>query len=279
MRPKVNIVLYVRSDVDWGRMTEEGFLQQERSSSSVEGMSECRRRSLLESIRLWNRAFGMSYFAYRQELKKIAETNWARVRNLDLVARRPELIAALEALDPCVVLPVDDDDWFHPDAADVLRRSWSPGVDAFHWPDGLYRSVPFQDRFDEPVHQKRLIVRRGKGDFTTNGYAVTTKGLRGELGETRLLDFHWAAGKAFHREGVDRRFVDQVLSASNKSLASATNLKALVDRPLVLRNVPHLRRRTEEIPPALQWAADYIARTEQLNQSLCRGTPDQVDGA
>ncbi len=34
--------------------------------------------------------------------------HWARVRNLNLVARRPELVAALENLDPCVLFPVDD---------------------------------------------------------------------------------------------------------------------------------------------------------------------------
>ncbi|AGA25613.1 hypothetical protein [Singulisphaera acidiphila] len=269
----VPVVLHVRTNVDWGSMTEENFLRQEEFSNSVRSLSDAQKEEFLRAIRLWNRTFGMSYFAYRQGLKEIAELSWTRVRNLDLVLRRPELFPALEGLDPCILMPVDDDDWFHPDAADVLRRSWSPGFDAFHWPDGLYRSVPFQERFDRPAAQVRLVVRRWDSDFTTNGYAITRKGLAAVPGpmRKRVLAFHWAAGKAFHREGVERCFVDQVLSASNKSLASATNLKALVDRPLVLRNVPHLRRRTEVIPPALQWAADYIARTERLNEELCHG--------
>jgi hypothetical protein len=269
----IPIVLYVRTNVDWGSMTEENFLRQEQFSNSVRALSDAQKEGFLQAIRLWNRTFGMSYFAYRQRLKEIAELNWTRVRNLDLVVRRPDLITILDGLDRYVVLPVDDDDWFHPDVANVLRRRWQPDIDAFHWPDGLYRSVPFQDRFDQPANQERLVVRRWDSDFTTNGYATTRKGLSEIHGQMRhrVLDFHWAAGKAFHRDGAMRCFIDQALSASNKSLASATNLKALVDRSLITRNIPHLLRQTTSIQPPLRWAADYITQTELLNQTLCHG--------
>ena len=269
----VPIVLHVRTNVDWGSLTEENYLRQEQFSNSVRALSDEQKEGFLRAIRLWNRTFGMSYFVYRQRLKEIAELNWARVRNLDLVVRRPDLISILDGLDRYVVLPVDDDDWFHPDVADILRSRWRADIDAFHWPDGLYRSVPFQDRFDKPAAQERLVVRHWDDDFTTNGYPITRKGLADIQGSMkhRVLAFHWAAGKTFHRDGVGRCFVDQVLSASNKSLASATNLKALTDRTLVLRNLPHLRRRTAAIEPPLQWAAEYIGLTEQLNEELCRG--------
>lgn len=267
------VALYVRTNIDWRTMTEDRFWQQERFSNSARAMSEQQKMMFLEAIRLWNRTFAMSYFAYRQRLKEIAELSWTRIRNLDLVLRRQDLFTILDGVEHYIVLPVDDDDWFHPEIADVLRQSWRPGIDAFHWHDGLYRPVPFQDRFDQSQQQERLIVRRWGADFATNGYALTRDGLSKCSVPLRhqVLAFHWTAGKTFHQQGVERSFVDQLLSASNKSLASCTNLKALVDRTHLIRNVPHLMRRTMDMPQPLQWTEEYIALTEALNLELCRG--------
>ncbi|MFV0442077.1 MAG: class I SAM-dependent methyltransferase [Planctomycetaceae bacterium] len=273
----IPVVLYVRTNLDWETLTEESFLRQEECANSVRAMSADQKQTLLHAIQLWNRTFGVSYFAYRQRLKEIAELNWTRIRNLDLVVRRQDLFTVVEHLDRFIVLPVDDDDWFHPDVADILRRHWRPDVDAFHWPDGLYRSVPFQDRFDQTAAQDRLVVRHWAGDFATNGYALTRTGVSRCNVQTRrrVLAFHWAAGKTFHQPGFTRCWIDQPLSASNKSLASATNLKALFHRADVVRNVPHLRRRTTNIPPQLRWTQEYVALTEHLNKSLCLGLVDQ----
>jgi len=277
----IPVALHVRTNIDWRTMTEDRFLQQEQFSNSARGMSAEQKAGFLQAIRIWNRTFAMSYFAYRQRLKEIAELSWTRVRNLDLIVRRPELVAMLDASDPYIVLPVDDDDWFHPEIAEVLRRRWRPGVDAFHWPDGLYRPVPFQDRFEQSAHQERLIVRKWDADFATNGYALTRAGLakcNAQL-KPRVLAFHWSAGKTFHQAGFERCFVDRPLSASNKSLASCTNLKPLVDRSHFMRNVPHLMRRTTNIPEPLRWTQEYVALTEALNVELCRGPAvDDVPG-
>ncbi|OYV86754.1 MAG: hypothetical protein B7Z73_11210, partial [Planctomycetia bacterium 21-64-5] len=81
----------------------------------------------------------------------------------------------------------------------------------------------------------------------------------------------WAAGKTFHGQGFERSFIDRPLSASNKSLASCTNLNCVTDRGALVRNIPHLSRRTTNIPPPLEWTADYVARTEELNAQLCTG--------
>lgn len=273
----IPVVLYVRTNLDWGSLTEESFLHQEECSNSARAMSVDQKQAFLKSIRLWNRTFGLSYFAYRQRLKEIAELSWTRIRNLDLVVRRQDLFTVLDRLDRYIVLPVDDDDWFHPDVADVLRQHWQPGIDAFHWPDGLYRPVPFQDRFQQTASQERLGVRHWPGDFSTNGYALTRSGFSrcNAQAKPRVLAFHWTAGKTFHQPEFTRCFIERPLSASNKSLASATNLKALLQRADLVRNVPHLRRRTTNIPPQLQWTGEYVALTESLNQSLCRGLADQ----
>ena len=189
----IPVVLYVRTNLDWGTLTEETFLRQEERANSVRAMSADQKQTLLNAIQLWNRTFGVSYFAYRQRLKEIAELNWTRIRNLDLVVRRQDLLTILEHVDRFIVLPVDDDDWFHPDVADILRRHSRPDVDAFHWPDGLYRSVPFQDRFKQTASQDRLVVRHWPGDFATNGYALTRTGLSRCNTQTRqrVLAFHW----------------------------------------------------------------------------------------
>jgi SAM-dependent methyltransferase len=275
----IPVVLYIRTNLDWGSLTEENFLRQEEYSNSARAMSADQKQAFLKAIRLWNRTFSLSYFTYRQRLKEIAELSWTRIRDLDLIVRRQDLFTVLDHLDQFIVLPVDDDDWFHPDIANVLRQHWRDDVDAFHWPDGLYRSVPFQDRFQQTMSQERLVLRHWPGDFATNGYALTRAGFsRCDLQtKRRVLSFHWAAGKTFHQPGFTRRLLDQPLSASNKSLASATNLKALNRRADVVRNAPHLKRRTTNIPHQLRWAQEYVALTERLNESLCRRLTDQGD--
>ena len=73
MQMSIPVVLYVRTNIDWGGLTEETFLRQEQHSNSVRGMTEAQKGEFLRAIRLWNLTFGMSYFAYRQRLKEIAE--------------------------------------------------------------------------------------------------------------------------------------------------------------------------------------------------------------
>ena len=268
----IPVAIYARTNVDWRTMSEERFMEQERYTRSAKAMRAEDREHFLRMIRLWNRTFGVSYFEYRQRLREIAELSWSRVRDLDLLVRQQDLYELLEARQQYIVLPVDDDDWFHPDVANVVREHWRPELDVLHWPDGVFCSVPFQDRFEETAALPRLRERHWKGNFTTNGYALTKKGLAQCAGDLRkrVVLYHLQAGEIFHGEQFRRRFIDRPLSVTNKSLASCVNLRQMSGERDLLRNVAHLARRTADIPPPLAWAAEHVSLTENLNRELCR---------
>lgn len=268
------VVLYVRTNVDWGSMTEETFLNQESHHRAARPIPVSEKRQLLERIRLWNRTFPVTYFQYRQRLKEIAEFNWSRLTDIDLVIRHPELISLLERLDEFLVLPVDDDDWFHPQIARTLQARCGTETDALHWTSGAYDSVPRQRQFGKGWG--RLRFWEAAGTFATNNYAITRRGFaRCAAGERKgILVYHGMAGRIFHQPKFRRMFFEEPLSITNKSLAATTNLGVIESRSDLLRNVPDLHERTTEIPTSLVWAREYIELTEQLNRELCpSGSP------
>ena len=82
------IAVFLRSDVGWGSLSEDSYLEQEKFNRSVIRINPARKRELLTKIKFWNQAFSMSWFEYRQEIKNIAELNRSQIHNVDLVIRK-----------------------------------------------------------------------------------------------------------------------------------------------------------------------------------------------
>jgi hypothetical protein len=92
------VVLYLRSDVAWGKLTEETYVDQEKYSTAVIPISANRMQELLHHIKIWNQCFALSYFKYRQQLKDIADWGHSQITHVDLVLKNRHRLEILRRL-------------------------------------------------------------------------------------------------------------------------------------------------------------------------------------
>jgi hypothetical protein len=240
----------VRSTVDWEN--EEAFLAQAPAD-------------LKAKLGLWNATFTIPFHIFRYRVRQIAELNHSRVEGA-VCADWDEIPEG------ALVLPVDDDDWFAPDAATVLEGEFDPSVTGYYWTSS-WIEVP-----TNLGHRFYLIRRRllpwtpQKWICTTNNYAM----VKGPSAKT-LLTSHIRASRWFDGEvkgpdagGVKR--IDRRLSVANRTLASSTTLRP--GRPDI--SPSKLRRKfrryktlyDQPSPLDLAWCRPYLRMMAELMDEL-----------
>jgi hypothetical protein len=165
------------------------------------------------------------------------------------------------------VLPVDDDDWFAPDAAAVLEREARPGALMYRW-TGSFFELPINR-----MHRLSLIRRRlfpnTKLYFscTTNNYAVVKR-----PGAWKLADSHMHASSWVDRRPRQVGVIDRRLSAMNRTLASYTSMglgRPTVTRAELVRKLEGYRALYRRpVPPGLEWCRPYLGEMAQLMDEL-----------
>jgi hypothetical protein len=235
------IYVVVRKTIDWS--DESAFRAQ-----IPDGMRA--------GIALWDGTFTIPYRVYRRELKRIAQSNLAGVDGAQY--------APLESVPSgAVTVPVDDDDWFAPDLANVLEAGIA-GHAGCYWPS-RYLEVPISLSHRIGLIRRTLFPRtRPRWLCTTNNYAVVygaeTAGLlRGHIRATQWFLAHPAA--------VTR--IERPLSLMNRSLASTTQLSSRPSRALLLRKYRrYYELYSRPVPPDLGWCEPYLAMMRNLHSEL-----------
>jgi hypothetical protein len=241
------IYVWTRTSVDWS--DEEAFWAQvpPRFKPRAE---------------LWNATLNIPFHLFRHRVNQIAELNLSRVGN---VARAPWD----EIPDGALVVPVDDDDWFAPNLAEVLEREWEsePGIS---W-TGTWIGIP-------SVLEHRLhLMKRAVFPFTrpywtceSNNYAMVKR-----PGVKPLLVEHGFACEWFDGEGRQsvKRF-DARLNVTNRHLGSQTSLRPTrrgeLDRARLLRRLRKYKRLYRRRPwgRGLEWCRPYLAMMAELMDEL-----------
>jgi hypothetical protein len=106
------IYIWVRRTLDW-----------DDEAAAFAGVDE----RMKPKVQTWNETFTMTYQRFRCRLSQIAGLNHAQVQG----AVRADWN---DIPDESIVLPVDDDDWFAPQAARVLEREFATGSAALSGP-------------------------------------------------------------------------------------------------------------------------------------------------
>jgi hypothetical protein len=241
------IYIYVRRTLDWAREDGESIDPQMRSK-----------------VRLWDATFTIPYHAFRDRVAQIAELNHSRVHGVKR-AKWDEIP------EDALVLPVDDDDWFAPDAGVILEREREPAATSYVW-DSRWIEVPTGLRHHLWLIRRRLIPGTPQRWLcTTNNYAVV-KG----PGSKELLASPREASRSFQArlERADRtvKRIDARLSVANRTLASQTSLRpqqATITRSLLIRKFRRYKRLYKQpLPRELDWCQLYLRMMSELMDGL-----------
>jgi hypothetical protein len=240
---RVRIHLCVRRTLDWSRS---------------EGLADRVLPSFRPKFEAWNETFDLSYGAFRQRLKEIAELSLSRVDGAACTA-----LEKVPAGD--LILPVDDDDWFAPNVAQEIRQAVEPDRAGYYW----IREVISPSRRRRKLRNV-LWPRRRRGSYTckTNNYAViNTPELRPLVGR------HTDASEFFDAHPDRVRRIPKTLAIQNRNLASRTALAW--KRPTISRE--ELVQAYEsyanlyagwELPRDLRWAQPYMDRMAELMREV-----------
>jgi hypothetical protein len=240
------IYLWVRHTLDW---TDEGAFWAQLDERNRVG------------VETWNATFSLPFHLFRHRVREIAARNQALVRDVTHADWD-------DIPDGSLVLPVDDDDWFAPEIATVLRQRLDVDAIGCRWPS-TWVEVPL-----DLGHRLHLLAHRWLGRplkfiCTTNNYALR-KGPENRV----LLSKHWEASPWFEarRNRPDHgglRFLDARLSIANRTLGSATVI-ARVDGPrdLLRRLGPYRRLYHRRMGGELEWARPYVAMMADLMDEL-----------
>lgn len=235
------VVIWVRATLDW----DDPERCREQLDPAFRGKAE-----------VWDATFSIPYCGFRAELRRIARLNLSRVQDA-------EVIAEWEGIpEGAIVLPVDDDDWFAPDIAEVLSAHQVADTVAWRWPP-RFLEVPISTGHALYLLRRKLLPFMPEHYFcSTNNYAVVKR-----PGAQHLAASHVQAHEALaDAPGVSR--LDRRLSLVNRTLASQTTIgmkSGTVTRKHLLekhRRYLSLYRTPSRTVPS--WALPYVELMDAL---------------
>jgi hypothetical protein len=215
------------------------------------------------NVDLWDSVFGLPFHVFRARVREIARLNLERVEGA-VVAEWDDIPEG------ALVLPVDDDDWFAPEAGRVLAGWHEPGLRGLYWPS-TFVEIPFVP--GHALHVARMRVApwsRPHWTCSTNSYAMVK-----DAETLPLLGLHTEASRWYEGEGahVVRR-IPQRLNLVNRTLASQTTMghkgRTTGRRELLVKYAAYRRLYRHARVSRSPWARPYVAMMDELMQRLKR---------
>ncbi|MGH7898631.1 MAG: hypothetical protein ACREQQ_11805 [Candidatus Binatia bacterium] len=208
-------------------------------------------------VDVWNDTFDVPFHRFRHEIRRIAELNLSRVEHA-AVASFDEIPTG------ALVLPVDDDDWFAPNAARVLERHLAPEISGYFW-IASFLEVPINFGHRLALYRRAIFPRTPlRWTCSTNNYAIVKRS------DTKLLlENHMAASAWFDGVGKDRvRRIEERLSVMNRTLASRTSLgfgrPSIRPRELIRKLRRYRALYSAPLAPGLEWCRPYVSMMADL---------------
>jgi hypothetical protein len=243
------IYIWVRKTLDW--QDEKAFWAQLRPS-------------LRAKVEAWNATFTLPYHLFRHRVREIAALNLSKVEGAACAGWD-------EIPDGALVLPVDDDDWFAPDAARILESELRPGVIGYVW-TGRWIEVPMNRGHRLYLWRRRLFPSTPpRWVCSTNTYAMLKSPETREPLRKHEVASDWFGQRIGRGDGSVRR-IEAKPSAVNRTLASQTTLgleRSEISRSELLSKYRrHRRLYRRRLPPELAWSRPYVAMMAELMDEL-----------
>jgi hypothetical protein len=215
----------------------------------------------VSKVEAWNAVFTIPYHVFRHRLKRIAQLNLSRVENA--------IVARFEEIPPgALVVPVDDDDWFSPDLANVLERHVEGDYKGYYWNVNLIEPPATWDASPGRVIRSAAPPPgRCRHTFETNNFALLN--VEDLLPRNR---FHTKADACFAREPHRYKRFDANLSLWNLSIASQSamnpRLPGLGRKDLVRSYERYASLYRSFDAPDVEWSVPYVAMMAELMDEL-----------
>jgi hypothetical protein len=248
------LLIALRQSPDWSHISRQEYQEHSREFCRSIGRPFDQMNDIVD---LWDSTFSVSYFETRQQMKEIARSNLAAVRDAEIVD-----LAGFTADDGRPICFVDDDDWFAPDLGDYLDPT--QGYDGFVWTHVAVGS-PAYPLHRWPAGQCELLCY-------TNNYAVTAEYVA-RNGIAHIAE-HWQADPVFRSLRIGT--LPQPLSVANKHPASVVflerNLRGQPSRDKIKEVVATFVRGTQLIDnqalTGIEWAGPLIREVNKRFQQV-----------
>lgn len=115
----MRVVIFLRNTEDWSSMNLKKLMWGKTNLSCDKGEPTLRATTGLfaEGIHQFNALLSVNYFDFRAKLKEIALKSWG---DLPVIEENDEHL--LDQIgDDDIILPIDDDDWIHPDFKEIIK--------------------------------------------------------------------------------------------------------------------------------------------------------------
>lgn len=279
----LKVVFILRQSPDWFGLAQDytagGNIDPTRYKPPmhIEGFPP----NIEECIAVWNTTFTENFFHCRAVLKTIAHNLLKKVPSSLILQEYdiPSLPSLLET--QAALFFMDDDDWFSPYTFEVLSKLHLAADDVLVFPLVRFDTDTFT--FIRESEDAAIIVGRRQNfhfRFQTNNYALGDAFAFSE--HISSFKDHVVASHTADSLGLPDRYIDQIISATNKTPCSASKLPALVADPACyiasMREYVHNLKQLE-IPEALLWCKAPLAETIELFENVLasmkknRGTP------
>lgn len=251
----MKIFFYLRRTEDWEQINEEYLLRPNgfydnwialNFGSEFAKDDTCR-----QPLIWWNKICRTTWAEYRAKIKEIATSLW----NLPHITGD----AYLDLNDDDVLVPIDDDDWCHPDLPFFLSQN------ASRYEFGCWNTIVNSTAFGFNFH----IWGNHHKKICSNGYFFKIAALKkiGPKMSLNVLHNHAQTleiSKKLQLKIMDRR--DQVFSLYNWHPGSISVISQIKNPSDLKRLFP--KGKIKPIPENHMWIKPGVARVESLLQSL-----------
>lgn len=244
------IIIVVRSNTDWKRMTIERLFQDNPHFDRLKAKAT-EIQKYKDYIEVWNDKFNISFFEFRHEIKLLSEKNWCNLESIYAIIKDANLARKLiDKIGHCIILPTDDDDWYHPNlTAEIDQIKFN----SLTWPIAVHSS-----------NLNHVFVR--KDDYLTNNYAISKPGWNTLTDKRKSLVKHVLDRKLFSSSGIQ---IDSCLSAWNRNMTSFSWIRRWKEKGIeaLERKVKFNTRRKSMLPEAA-WIEPFANQMTKLYQEL-----------
>lgn len=243
-------IIFLRKTLDWNTVTEENLLAKNQEIDNQHCIRLLKQGRLSNAIRNWNTTFSLNYFTFKEKIKALAANNLKEVKNINLFINKPEELPNTEFN----LLPIDDDDWFHPDIFSFLL----PQADVYYWPHTFINQ-------NCNIKELKGIGRK----IYTNNFAITNQGYEklksSQIDITR--DYSIFSGGAINqllKLNISSEFINRPLNVANKSPSSFSILMKVNN---LIEYVKSFDKEVE-VTSDLEWSQKLLDQRRKLIQEL-----------